>query len=430
MKIVTDLSVTSAPTRVRGGLGPTSLFAAGAKGFWFSASYLSAFFQNAGGTMPVTSAGQPVGLIKDKSGNGLDFSQSGATARPVLAVEPATGRRNLSSRSEPSVAELALSTGVSDATTGLAGFDATIQFPDSGAGNRFAYRDHGAEPSVEYTLSCFVEMDDGGKPSPGTDFGLAIGNASAGTWGAVTDLGGGLFRVSKTATSLTSGLSNTGVYKTDAHSARGYRVSGFQLEEGPAVSAYQKAVSAYDLREAGVPAVHALDFDGVDDRMLTGTLDLTHTSQVTVVAALSKSSDPFVRGTVVNFVDNGFNNFTLEVPLPNNPDTRWLHVGSTTLRSVGHALALDTRVLYTGLSDISAPRAELRANGVSTAVDTSITGGGTFKSGPLAIGDYVTPAGRNFDGRIYSLLVIDRILTASEITMTEGYMAARAGIAL
>ncbi|WP_111735909.1 hypothetical protein [Roseovarius amoyensis] len=196
------------------------------------------------------------------------------------------------------------------------------------------------------------------------------------------------------------------------------------------MSAYQKAVSAYDLSEAGVPAVHALDFDGVDDRMLTGTLDLTHTSQVTVVAALSKSSNPASRGTVVNFVDNLFNSFTLEVPMPSNPDTRWLHAGYTTPVAVGHTLALDTRVVYTGLSDISAPRTELRANGISTAVDTSAAGGGTFKSGPLAIGDYVTPAGRNFDGRIYGLMVIDRILTASEITMTEGYMAARAGIAL
>ncbi|MCZ7675593.1 MAG: hypothetical protein M5U35_06620 [Roseovarius sp.] len=313
----------------------------------------------------------------------------------------------------------------------LAGFDATIQFPDDATAIRYAYRDHGAEASTEYTLSCFVRMNDGGAPSPGADFDMTIGNAAAGgSWGAVGDLGDGLFRVSKTDTSLASNLSNTGVIKLNAHSARGFRVSGFQLEEGPAVSAYQKAVSAYDLTEVGTSAVHALDFDGVDDRMLTGTLDLTHTSQVTVVAAVSKASNPAGRGTVVNFVDNGFNSFSLEVPQPTYPGTRWLHAGNTTLVGINHALAFDAPVLYTGLSDIGAPRIELRANGASAGVSTAATGGGNFKSGPLGIGDYVNMPGRCFHGRIYGLLVVDRILTASEIAMVEAYMATRSGVTL
>lgn len=430
MKIVTDLSVTSAPARVHGGWSPRWLFRNGAKGCWFAPSNMSTLFQNAEGTIPARQPGQSIGLMLDRSGRDLHAAQT-AAARPVLAVEPATGRRNLSSRSEPSVAELAVFSGVSDATTGLAGFDATIQFPDDATAIRYAYRDHGAEASTEYTLSCFVRMNDGGAPSPGADFDMTIGNAAAGgSWGAVGDLGDGLFRVSKTDTSLASNLSNTGVIKLNAHSARGFRVSGFQLEEGPAVSAYQKAVSAYDLTEVGTSAVHALDFDGVDDRMLTGTLDLTHTSQVTVVAAVSKASNPAGRGTVVNFVDNGFNSFSLEVPQPTYPGTRWLHAGNTTLVGINHALAFDAPVLYTGLSDIGAPRIELRANGASAGVSTAATGGGNFKSGPLGIGDYVNMPGRCFHGRIYGLLVVDRILTASEIAMVEAYMATRSGVTL
>lgn len=426
-EIVSPLSGITSPFRQRR-WATSDLFTGGEKGVFLDAAR-SPLWTDTDGTSSA-SVGQAIARIDDVSGNGLNATQASPAKQPVLTVEPATGRRNLSSRSEPSVAELTASTGVSDATTGLAGFDATIQFPDDATANHYAYRDHGAEASTEYTLSCFVRMNDGGAPSPGADFNMAIGNAGAGgSWGAVVDLGDGLFRVSKTNTSLASNLSNTGVIKSNAHSARGFRVSGFQLEEGPAVSAYQKAVSAYDLTEVGTSAVHALDFDGVDDRMLTGTLDMTHTSQVTVVAAVSKASNPN-RGTVVNFVDNGLNSFTLNAPQPTDSDTQWFHGGNTATAMINHALALDTPVVYTGLSDIGAPRIELRANGASVGVSTAATGGGNFKSGPLGIGDAVNLPGRCFHGRIYGLLVIDRVLTAGEIAMVEAYMATRSGVTL
>ncbi len=56
-------------------------------GAWYDPSDLTTMFQDAAGTTPVTAAGQPVGLILDKSGNGHHASQSTSTARPLFQID-------------------------------------------------------------------------------------------------------------------------------------------------------------------------------------------------------------------------------------------------------------------------------------------------------------------------------------------------------
>ena len=56
-------------------------------GAWYDPSDLTTMFQDAAGTTPVTAAGQPVGLILDKSGNGYHASQSTSTARPLFQID-------------------------------------------------------------------------------------------------------------------------------------------------------------------------------------------------------------------------------------------------------------------------------------------------------------------------------------------------------
>jgi len=83
MKIVTDLSVTSAPMRARHGWHPGWLFRGGAQGAWYDPSDLATLFQDSAGTVPVTASGQPVGLMCDKSGNGNHAAQATAAKRPT-----------------------------------------------------------------------------------------------------------------------------------------------------------------------------------------------------------------------------------------------------------------------------------------------------------------------------------------------------------
>lgn len=66
---------------------PNYLFSASEPGAWYDPSDLSTLFQDAAGTTPVTGAGDPVGRINDKSGNGNHATQSTATARPIYRVD-------------------------------------------------------------------------------------------------------------------------------------------------------------------------------------------------------------------------------------------------------------------------------------------------------------------------------------------------------
>jgi len=64
-----------------------ALFAGGKQGIWLDPSDLSTMFKDAAGTQPVTTDGDPVGLIRDKSGNGYHATQSVSAARPTYRTD-------------------------------------------------------------------------------------------------------------------------------------------------------------------------------------------------------------------------------------------------------------------------------------------------------------------------------------------------------
>jgi len=75
-----------------GGAVPFSiadLFASSEQGAWYGPSDLSTLFQDSAGTTPVTTAGQPVGLMLDKSGNDNHAIQATTAARPTYQTGPA-----------------------------------------------------------------------------------------------------------------------------------------------------------------------------------------------------------------------------------------------------------------------------------------------------------------------------------------------------
>ena len=67
-----------------GAFTPASLFASSERGAWYDFNDLSTLSQDTAGTIPVTAAGQPIGLARDKSGNGQHISQVTSGNRPVL----------------------------------------------------------------------------------------------------------------------------------------------------------------------------------------------------------------------------------------------------------------------------------------------------------------------------------------------------------
>lgn len=54
---------------------------------WYDVSDLSTLFQDMGQTVPVTTDGDPVGMVLDKSGNGYHMTQSVTSARPIYRTD-------------------------------------------------------------------------------------------------------------------------------------------------------------------------------------------------------------------------------------------------------------------------------------------------------------------------------------------------------
>lgn len=87
MKIISDLSISSAPHRAGHGWHPDWLFRNGARGAVYDPSDLSALWQDTGATQPAA-PDQPVARLDDLSGNGYHMVQSTPGARPVLRTTP------------------------------------------------------------------------------------------------------------------------------------------------------------------------------------------------------------------------------------------------------------------------------------------------------------------------------------------------------
>ena len=64
-----------------------ALFAGGKQGAWYDPSDKSTLFQDVAGTVPVTKDGDPVALMRDKSGNGNHATQTVSTARPIYKTD-------------------------------------------------------------------------------------------------------------------------------------------------------------------------------------------------------------------------------------------------------------------------------------------------------------------------------------------------------
>ncbi|MGB4898627.1 MAG: hypothetical protein WBP57_09390, partial [Ignavibacteria bacterium] len=93
----------------------TELFANGDQGFFYDPSDMGTMFQDAAGTIPVTAAGQPIRLIRDKSGLNNHASQTTSSRRPIFEQKPILGANFVtdSTLAEPSKWNTGAASGVS-----------------------------------------------------------------------------------------------------------------------------------------------------------------------------------------------------------------------------------------------------------------------------------------------------------------------------
>jgi hypothetical protein len=205
-----------------------------------------------------------------------------------------------------------------------------------------------------------------------------------------------------------------------------------QLEQSATATAYQKVTSQYVVTETGVPSVHYLRFDGVDDAMATPSIDFSASDEMSVFAGVRKLSDAATAFVFELSASIGTNNGAVYVAAPFATG-----VGGYTFNSKGinqatasaTSFTAPTTNILTGLGDISTDTSLLRVNGTQVATSATDQGTGNYGNYPLYIG---ARAGTSiyFNGNLYGLTVRGALSDDPTVAKAEKLVAKKTGISL
>ena len=166
----------------------------------------------------------------------IDFKDD---AKGALLLEPQ--RSNTYLNSEPTTNESSMLGVTYESFNWVIGFTNCVKYGDNSA-TRYRYGGT-ISASTEYTLSAFVIMDDLSEPIIGgqtsdKDFSFVLGGSTVNPNSSV-NMGNNIWRVSSTAiTSALPAATNNGIIKYTAQSNKGFRVVGYQVEEGSYATSY------------------------------------------------------------------------------------------------------------------------------------------------------------------------------------------------
>ena len=423
------------------------LFAAAEPGVWYDPSDLTTLFQDDLGATPVTTPGQTVGKMLDKSGQGNHATQATSTQRPTYGINPIVGTRNLLTYTEQfdnaawSKTNTTVTANATTAPDGTSTADTIVALATLSQ-HRVDYVTTIAAGT--YTFSCYVKAAGYNYVwlrmglSPSAIVSLVDGSITnlAGGTAAATNVGNGWWRVALSGSCLANSTCRINASTDNAGTdftgdgTSGIYAWGAQLEASATATAYQKVVSQYEVTEAGVQSVSYLAFDGVDDGMVTNTITPA-IDKVQVFAGVRKLSDAATAMLAEFSSDVNSNSGSFYITAPNNTGGvfAWVSRGSI-LPANGassSALTAPTTRIITGLADISAPLARIRINGVIGTDGTLSQGTGNYLAYPLYIGrrgGTTLP----FNGRLYSLITrFGANLTTDQIASTESWVNAKTG---
>jgi hypothetical protein len=153
------------------------------------------------------------------------------------------------------------------------------------------------------------------------------------------------------------------------------------------------------------------------------------TDEVTIVAAVRKMSDA-ARGTVVELTtDSGTQNgaWALFAPAAATPTYGARGRGtSASFATSPMTFAAPVTSVVAARIKISANSTVLRVNGVDTTSGAAL-GSGLFANAAIYIGS-TGGASNRFNGDLYPLIGINRLLTAGELAFVEDFAASEAGL--
>jgi hypothetical protein len=175
-----------------------------------------------------------------------------------------------------------------------------------------------------------------------------------------------------------------------------------------------------------------LEFDGVDDFLVTATINFTATDKMSLFAGLRKISDAafgLFAELSINLSTNP-GTFTVRAPNGATPDYQMNWSGSTVATAnIGSLPAPNTSVL-SSTADISGAVVTMRINGSSAGiVQGGALGTGNFSNNPLYIGRRAGTSSP-FSGNMYGLIGRGAASNGLTISGAESYMAAKSGVVL
>lgn len=205
-----------------------------------------------------------------------------------------------------------------------------------------------------------------------------------------------------------------------------YRLKALQFELGSTRTAYQFNYSKYNITETGKASVGVLFCDGIDDGMVTPSIDFSGTDKMTVWAGVQKMSDA-ARATVVELTNSATGRFSLEAPQGAAANYSFYSGGSTPVAATSAAsFAAPNTAVLTGIGDISGDNATLKINGQQSSSQAADQGTGNYSNNPLYLfrrGGASLP----YNGIFTGLIVRGAASSASQISLGNGALNAKLG---
>ena len=184
------------------------------------------------------------------------------------------------------------------------------------------------------------------------------------------------------------------------------------------------------LQRNATTGAYYLAFDGSDDFLQTGNIDFTATNKVSLFAGVRRLSNASVSIIAEFSTNSGLNTNSFYLVALSNGAPQFNSRGSGNSATVSsQRFPAPASVVISSIGDISGKVSKIRANGGGYAVNAGDQGAGNYGNYPLYIGRRGGTA-LPFNGHIYGLIGIGKLVSDNETTTIEKELAKRTGVTL
>jgi hypothetical protein len=210
--------------------------------------------------------------------------------------------------------------------------------------------------------------------------------------------------------------------------AAGQSVGRMLDKSGRGNHATQSNATARPILRQDGSGFYYLEFDRVDDRLVTASFNMASTA-VTAAAAIirsaSGSANLFSFTATSENENNSFVFWSCRAIVSN--DMGMAGRITATQTAISAAQAVSTPQVIRGNWDTSVPSMSFVLNKSQIASSGGSMGGGSFGNKPLTIGASAT-GGNLYLGRFYGALIVSRLLSAQELDDLDDFLGSKMGL--